>query len=232
MDPNADISIKAERWIKEHKQELIQHFSDPNIFLPSEQPTSVFMAGSPGAGKTEVSKRLVERFADQPPVRIDADEIRKLFEDYDGANAHLFQNACTIGVNKLMDYVLAKNINFILDGTFAYAHAMKNIERCLKHRRQVVLFYLFQDPAVAWKFTKAREESEGRRLTKEVFISSFFTAQKNVHEAKTFYQDRIELNMIIKNFHLGTDEIFSNIPSIDAFLPRRYTQEELKKILC
>ena len=68
-------------------------------------------------------------------------------------------------------------------------------------------------------------------MTKEVFLSSFFTAQKNVQEAKMFYQDRIELNMIIKDFYLGTEKVFSNIWSIDPFLPRRYTQGELEKLL-
>ncbi|HBL39697.1 TPA: hypothetical protein DDZ10_03445 [Candidatus Uhrbacteria bacterium] len=226
-----NISAKAEHFVKANGRELIRRFANPDLYTPSKQPTSVFMAGSPGAGKTEVSKRLIERFADQPPVRIDADEIRELFEDYDGANAHLFQNACTIGVNKLLDYVIAKNINFILDGTFAYAHAMKNIERSLNHERQVVIYYIFQSPSTAWKFTQAREINEGRRVTRDVFINAFLAAQKNVTRAKLEFQDRIELNLIVKNFTSNKESFFSNIDCLDLLLPEMYSREELEKIL-
>jgi hypothetical protein len=61
------------------------------------------------------------------------------------------------------------NINAILDGTFAYERAMENIERSLKHGRRVVIYYLFQDPVAAWKFTQIREAKEGRRVPMEVF---------------------------------------------------------------
>lgn len=39
---------------------------------PEAEPAAIFMAGLPGAGKTEFSKRLIE-FSDVPFVRIDMD---------------------------------------------------------------------------------------------------------------------------------------------------------------
>ena len=67
---------EAEKYIKEHKRELIERFADPKIYPPDEHPRTFFMAGSPGAGKTEISRRLIESVIGKLPVRIDADDIR------------------------------------------------------------------------------------------------------------------------------------------------------------
>ena len=53
--------------------------------LPDAEPVSIFMAGSPGAGKTEASKALVREFRD--PVRIDPDELRSEFKQYFAARS-------------------------------------------------------------------------------------------------------------------------------------------------
>jgi predicted ABC-type ATPase len=222
---------EAEAHIKDHKRELIARFADPEKYHSVDHPISLFMAGSPGAGKTEVSKRLIEQFADNAPVRIDADDIREMFPNYTGSNSHIFQRACTTGVNKLFDYILEHKLNVILDGTFAYERAMENIKRSLNRDRRVIIYYLFQDPVVAWKFTKIREETEGRRVSKEVFIHSFFRARENVNEAKAHFGEKIELNMIIKDFTNNFEKVYSNIGSIDKYLPKIYTIDELEEIL-
>jgi UDP-N-acetylglucosamine kinase len=225
------LSEDAEAYIKEHKRELVDRFANPEKYHSVDHPISLFMAGSPGAGKTEISKRLIEQFADSEPVRIDADDIREIFPNYTGDNSHIFQRACTTGVNKLFDYVLEHNLNVILDGTFAYERAMENIERSLKRDRHVIIYYLFQDPAAAWKFTKIREETEGRRVSEEVFIRSFLRARENVNEAKAHFGEKIELNMIIKDFTKNIEKVFSNIKSIDKYLPKVYAIKELEEIL-
>jgi UDP-N-acetylglucosamine kinase len=230
-DDEQKLAGEAEKYIKEHKCELIERFADPKVYHFNPNPISLFMAGSPGAGKTEVSKRLIELFTGNLPVRIDADDIRTIFPNYNGANSHIFQRACTVGVNKLFDHVLHNNINAILDGTFAYERATENIERSLKHKRRVIIYYLFQDPVVAWTFTKAREEKEGRRVSKEVFIYSFIRARENVSAAKEHFGDKVELNLIIKDFTKNIEQLFDNTDSIDKYLSKVYTKEELESIL-
>src|SRR3989338_11007487 len=118
-EDEAKLEEEAFRFIKANRQELIRKFANPSLYKPVENPISLFMAGSPGAGKTEVSKSLVKRFKDAP-IRIDADEIRKVCEGYKGSNAHVFQKAANKGVNILFDYALKEKLNLILDGTFAY----------------------------------------------------------------------------------------------------------------
>ena len=108
-------------------------------------------------------------------IRIDPDEIRDLIPQYTGGNAHLFQYAVNIGVDKIFYHALAHSQNFILDGTMAnFNKTSENISRTLQHRDFVEIFYLFQDPVIAWDFTKKRELVEHRHITKEAFIKSFF----------------------------------------------------------
>ncbi|MDO8302320.1 MAG: zeta toxin family protein, partial [Sedimentisphaerales bacterium] len=94
-DDEQKLIEEAEHYIKDHKQELISRFADPKIYIPAMYPVSVFMAGSPGAGKTEFSKRLIDNSSGKLPVRIDSDDIRSLFPNYTGSNSSIFQPACT-----------------------------------------------------------------------------------------------------------------------------------------
>ena len=51
------------------------------------------MAGSPSAGKTESSRNLIKSITkdEQCVVRIDLDDLRNRFDEYTGANSHLFR---------------------------------------------------------------------------------------------------------------------------------------------
>lgn len=221
---------KAFQWIKTQRKRLIEKFANSSEYVLDTQPISFFMAGSPGAGKTEISKRLVSHF-EQKPIRIDADEIRGICEGYTGENAHIFQKAAVKGVHILYEYALKKNINVILDGTFAYKGALDNIERSLDHGRKVDIYFVYQDPMQAWEFTKKREAIEHRKVSKEIFIDSFFKAQENVNKAKEHFGSAIELNLIIKDFEKGFEQLEINISNIDHFIKKVYNKDELNKLL-
>ncbi|RJQ34120.1 hypothetical protein C4568_03205 [Candidatus Parcubacteria bacterium] len=173
-DEDLQIEATALAFVKSHEKDIIEKFcgSCQQVITP----VSLFMAGSPGAGKTEVSTSLVRRF-ETVPVRIDADEIRSMCPGYTGANAHVFQKAATKGVHILYDHALRTNIHVILDGTFAYADSLRNIERSIDHKRKVELWFIYQDPVMAWKFTQAREALESRRISKDTFITSVHKVQ-------------------------------------------------------
>ncbi len=66
------LSENAFVWVKGHANELIRKFGKSAEVVADRNPTTIFMAGSPGAGKTEVSKGLALQF-EQKPIRIDAD---------------------------------------------------------------------------------------------------------------------------------------------------------------
>ena len=188
------------------------------------------MAGSPGAGKTEISKRLMAQFK-QKPIRIDADEIRAECPGYTGTNAHIYQKAATKGVQILHDYALDKSINIILDGTFAYNGALENIQRSLDHGRKVEIFFVYQDPIEAWEFTKKREELEKRRVSKEVFIDAFFKARENINEAKKRFGSEIQLNLIIKDYEKDLERLELNVENVDYYIEKGYTKSSLEQLL-
>lgn len=58
--------------------------------------------------------------------------------------------------------------------------AADNIRRSLEKNRQILIFYIYQKPEVAWKFTQARETAEGRNIPKSAFIDQFLGARETV----------------------------------------------------
>ncbi len=217
-------------WVKSHSKFLIERFADVKVYESDVKLLSFFMAGSPGAGKTEVSKRLAEKFTKRP-VLIDADEVRKLCPNYTGANAHLFQRAASKGVHILYDHSLHKSLNVIVDGTFAYGDSVRNIERSLAYARKVELYFVYQEPEQAWEFTKKREALESRRINKETFIAAFFKSRENVNAAKAKFAKDVELHLVIKNNHNDIERFEFNIDKVDSFIKKDYTVDDLNRLL-
>src|SRR5262249_11418531 len=141
-DDGSLLAEEASRYIRSHKRALIERFASLSVYKPDARPVTVFMAGSPGAGKTEFSKRLAESFEGRPGP-IDSDEIRHWTPNHDSAEPQVYQKASTDGVNKLYDHVITHSLNVIVDGTFAYARAVDSVERSLRHNRLVEIYYIY-----------------------------------------------------------------------------------------
>ena len=227
---DTELSEQAFKWLKSNQKALIEKFAGATEYVSDVHPTTLFMAGSPGAGKTEISKRFISRF-EQKPIRIDADEIRTICPGYTGKNSHVFQKAATKGVHILYEYALKKNINVILDGTFAYAGALENIQRSLDHGRKVEIFFVYQHPQQAWDFTQKREAIEHRKVSKEVFINSFLKSRINVNKAKAHFGSKIELNLFVKDFEKDLEQLELDVDDIDPYIKQLYTDDQLEKLL-
>ena len=232
MKSDEEITLEAIEYVRTHKKVLLEKFCPAKECYPVTSPISLFMAGSPGAGKTEVSKGLIKRFEDVP-VRIDADEVRSMCPSYTGTNAHLFQKAANKGVNILFDHCLQHNLNCVLDGTFAYGGAEKNIQRSIDHKRKVEIWFIYQNPLRAWEFTKARELHEARRVSKEVFIRAFVESRKNVCAMKDSFGAGVELNILVKDYALDTHELYLNktAKELDGIIDAKYSVDDLENIL-
>ena len=94
-----------------------------------DEKDAIFMAGSPGAGKSEVALGLVNSY--HKHLIIDADEFRLQFPEYNGSNSSLFQKASSWLVDQAFKYVINHGYSFILDATFAILSAEKNITRAM-----------------------------------------------------------------------------------------------------
>ena len=53
------IQSEALTFARKNKKDIAKKLTDKSRFLPEDEPVSVFMAGSPGAGKTEASIELL-----------------------------------------------------------------------------------------------------------------------------------------------------------------------------
>lgn len=228
------ISEEAKAFIKKEKRTLIKKFADLEKFPSVVKPFSFFMAGSPGSGKTEFSKRLIESMAPVSIVRIDADEIREFIPQYTGKNSDVVQGAASIAVDNLNYYTLKHNQNSIIDGTFAhYPVARRNIINCLNKKRSIGVFYIYQNPLIAWDFTRKREKLEGRYVPKEAFVDAFFKSRQNVILIKEEFAEKIELNVVIKDEQNQIKKIeYDTGPDIDDFIPLLYDTNSLSKIIC
>lgn len=222
-------SEAAIEFVKKNKRFLMDQLASDEICPPSANPIAIFMAASPGAGKTEFSKNYLS-ISGKKAIRIDADEVRELLPGYTGKNSDTVQGAASLGVEKLFDYALKNSKDLILDATFVdEKKSIQNIERCLKKDRRVVIYYIYQDPLVAWEFTKARELQEGRRVPKATFVSSFFKARENVKKVKDTFKNRITVSLIIKNYQTDELKVLSDISSedIDKYCPLKYSKQAL-----
>jgi len=189
------------------------------------------MAGSPGAGKTETSKifiSLLSKIIKVNIVRIDADEIREMIPGYKGANSGYFQEAVSLGVNKIFDHVIKKKLNFLLDGTFAsWNVSQNNVDICIRKNRQIHIIYIYQDPILCWDLVKARERKEGRVVPLNEFVDEFFNAKENVIKIKNIYKEKINLSLIIKGYDNNFDKYYENIDNIDNYTKIDYNKESL-----
>jgi predicted ABC-type ATPase len=234
MTEDERIEQDSIEFARAHKREIARELTDTRKFPPDSVPVSVFMAGSPGAGKTESSLRLIERLSGDghSVLRIDSDDLRTRFPSYTGRNSSLFQSATSIIADKMQDLAIEQHQNYVFDGTLSnLGRARGNIKRGLDHGRIVQILYVYQDPLQAWKFVQAREQRDGRTIPKESFIDQYFLARENVSTLKNEFGNNIRVDLIVKNID-GTDFKYKdNIDVIDSYIPERYTKNTLSQLL-
>jgi predicted ABC-type ATPase len=228
------IEGEALAYAKKHRTEIARRLTDPAIFVAEANPVSVFMAGSPGAGKTEASIELLNlKGADGAKVlRIDPDELREKFPGYNGENSWLFQRAVIPIVERIHDLALDQQQSFLLDGTLSsYSVAEKNIQRSLKRNRTVQILYVYQEPEQAWKFVQAREAAEGRRIQPEDFVRQYFAARDVVNRLKAGLGKRIQVDLLMKN-NDGSHQFYrAGVDQIDNHIPEKYSIADVRHML-
>lgn len=234
MHEQEKIKDEAENYARLYKNKIAKEATNLSIYPAEENPVSVFMAGSPGAGKTESSKNLILKFSkeNQSILRIDPDELRHIFEKYTGDNSFLFHGAVSILVDRIHDLALKNKQSFVFDGTFSkYDKAVSNIQRSLSRGRFVQILYVYQNPLQAWNFVQERERKEGRKIKKEDFITQYFQARETVQKVKENFGRGIQVDLLVKNID-GSDQFYKeNVDSIDNHIEEKYTKEALQTLL-
>lgn len=227
-----ELEQQALDFARANKKAIAARLTDPSIYLPEAEPVSVFMAGSPGAGKTEASIELIGSFPGPPIIRIDPDELRSEFPGYSGDNAWLFQKAVSVLVDRIHDLALDGSQSFLLDGTLSnHERAFKNIGRSLKRGRTVQILYVYQDPMLAWAFVQAREAVESRRIRPEHFVEQYFAAREVVNRLKAELGKAIRVDLLMKNNDNSHRFYRAGVDHIDGHIPERVTRAELEQRL-
>lgn len=224
---------EAKVFARKNKNRIARAETDKTIYTPDANPVSVFMAGSPGAGKTEIAKSFITELADNGNkiLRLDVDIMREQFKSYNGGNSHLVQAGANILVERIHDLALKNKQSFIFDGTFSnYDKARKNIERSLQKNRTVLIMYIYLDPAQAWGFVKAREAVEGRRIIPELFMEQYFKAREVVNRLKAEFRGDIMVDLLVKNLDGDAPFYKDNIDVIDNHLPEKYDRASILSI--
>jgi len=233
-DQNKKLQAQAKNWVKENRKKLITKFCDEKLYPRVDDPVTIFMAGTPGAGKTELSVNLAKEFGGGF-VRIDADDIREMMRPlgYNGQNSDIFQSAVTKAVNQLFDFANRKGgQNVILDGTFAYGDWRVNVERSIAHARTVEIYYLYQDPIRAWEYVSIRAAKQGgRHVPVDVFLDSYQLSIENVKKAKEVFKDKVTIYFAQNDYQKNIEKIVVDVDDIDKYLPKMYNVVELKKLL-
>lgn len=228
-----ELQEEAIAFARKNKKKIGKRLTDTSRFVPERDPVTVFMAGCPGAGKTEASIELIDSVKDGGGeiLRIDPDELRSELPGYSGGNSWLFQGGVSILVEKVIDLALKQGQTFLLDGTLArYEVARRNIERCLNKGRLVQILYVYQEPIQAWEFVQAREAREGRRILLNDFINQYFTAREVVNRLKVEYPD-IRVDLLLKNRD-GSHRFYkANVERIDNYIPEKYSRADLERML-
>lgn len=230
------IEQRAIAFAKAHRTEIAREIACKQLYPGEEAPISVFMAGSPGAGKTEVSKELIGILEAHGvrALRIDPDDFRSRFPEYTGTNSKLFQKAVTTIVERVHDLVLQQRQSFLLDGTLAnFKVATRNIERSLAKGRSVQVVYVYQRPELAWDFVVAREITEGRNIPCAEFVRQFFSARDTVRQLKKSYGADLHVDVIVKDNDGKASEIGIDLDcdGIDALVNHTYDPVELEHFL-
>lgn len=233
-DQEERIRKDAIEFANKHKREIAKRLTDPSIYPPEANPVSVFMAGSPGAGKTEASIELLNALQKDGAkvLRIDPDELRQEFAEYTGNNSRLFQGAVSILVERIHDLALDQKQSFLLDGTLShYEVARKNINRSLKRKRTVQILYVYQEPRLAWQIVQAREAVEGRNIPPVQFIDQYFAARDVVNRLKRELGAEIQVDLLMKN-NDGSGRFYrAGVDQIDNHIAEKYDRAALEQML-
>ena len=122
-----------------------------------------------------------------------------------------------------------------MDGTFSnFEKAKNNVERSLIKNREVVVFYIYQNPEISWNFTQAREKIEGRKISEDIFIKGFINSRDNVKRIKGYFNEKVKVIIINKNFRMDSVNSVVELEDANVFerhVEKWYTESDIIEII-
>jgi predicted ABC-type ATPase len=218
--------MNPQEWARTNKKKIAREFIRNIGHETSEYPAAIFTAGLPGAGKTEFTKELLKDISDRA-LRIDMDEIASLIEGYNPKTADLFRSGASIILDKIYDEVLKAKLDFVMDGTLSHPKALDNIKRALDKGYRVKIYFIHQDPVIAWQFTKDRELVEHRSIDPDKFIETYYKLHDNMGKLQEIDKN-VTVSIILKDKDNRVGQQFENINNIYDIIPEPLANDQLR----
>ncbi len=173
---------QAKDWVKVKANQL-KVIAASTEEKPRADKLAFFMAGIPGAGKTELAKGLQGSPHGDFTV-IEHDQLVEHIDGYRPENYYDFRKAGSTLVTKLFEHCLKNGYSFIFDGTLSHDNGYKNIKKALSKGYSVIVVYVHQDISSAWKLTQDRELVKKRAIERSGFVE---TCQKITASLKRIF---------------------------------------------
>lgn len=232
---------QAKKWVKDknNQQKVIQASVGTK---PRADKLAFFMAGIPGAGKTEFAKGLQGSPLGDFTV-IEHDKLVEYIDGYKPENYYDFRTAGSTLVSKLFEHCLKHGYSFIFDGTLSHDNGYKNIKKALDKGFSVIVLYVHQDIASAWKLTQDRELVKKRAIERTGFIKTCQNITQSLKKIFHAFQDnpKFAFWVVIKNgapgtensqmfFHDNIDERGDGKEDIERILDEGYNTDKIEGI--
>ncbi|MEK9196067.1 MAG: zeta toxin family protein, partial [Patescibacteria group bacterium] len=122
----------AKKWVKSkvNQDKVVRQFFKDH--KPHKNKLAFFMAGIPGAGKTEFAQNTINSI-EQKLVPIEHDKLVEYIPGYKPENYYNYRKAGSVLVSRILRECLNNSYGFIFDGTLSHEQGYKNIELSLKH---------------------------------------------------------------------------------------------------
>lgn len=162
---------EAKHWVKvkDNQDKIVSLFFKRN--KPHKTKVAFFMAGIPGAGKTEFTDNTM-REASPELISIEHDQLVEYIDGYQPEAYYNYRKAGSVLVTRIFNECLKNGYAFIFDGTLSHENGKRNIDKCLKQGYRVIIVYIVQEARAAWELTQARELVKKRAIEKEGFIET------------------------------------------------------------
>jgi hypothetical protein len=188
----------AKKWAKDKRNQvevLEKFFRD---FPPIPHKTAFFMAGIPGAGKTEFVDQAIR---DSMPrlVPLEHDKLVEYIDGYRPENYYNYRKAGSVLVTKVFDTCIRSGYGFIFDGTLSHENGIRNVRKALKAGYEVYIVYILQDPDVAWELTQARELVKKRSIERSGFLNTCAKINENLLSIFRSFRNRPTFNFWVIN---------------------------------
>jgi len=194
---------EAKQWVKhkDNQNKVVQEFFKAN--KPTRGKIALFMAGIPGAGKTEFTQNAIQESPEL--ISIEHDQLVEYIDGYKPEAYYNFRKAGSVLVTRILEECLQHGYALVFDGTLSHENGIKNINKCLRNGYKVIVIYIVQDTTMAWELTRARELVKKRAIEKIGFIETCKKINANLLNIFKKYGANVDFSFWIINKRGQTD---------------------------